>query len=67
MAASNTSINVGFIATSPDGKVVKITRELFKAFEDFVLADTPPTGSVTVHFKNGGIAGVKAVTETVYK
>jgi hypothetical protein len=55
-----------FCAVAPDGRRLRITRELFAALENF-LGPEKPCGSLTVTFRNAGIAGVETLTRTVYK
>ena len=51
---------------APDGEQINIPRELFGALGDFVRSDGP-TGSITIHFRNGGVAGLEAILKKTYK
>jgi hypothetical protein len=51
---------------APDGNQIEISRELFGALWDF-LQGNKPTGSVVIHFRNGGIAGLEAIIKKTYK
>jgi hypothetical protein len=51
---------------APDGAKVEIPEEVFAALEEFVLISRP-TGSLTIHFRNGGVAGIEALIKKVYK
>jgi len=51
---------------APDGAKVEIPEELFSALEEFVLKPRP-TGSLTIHFRNGGVAGIEALIKKIYK
>ena len=51
---------------APDGNQIEISGELFGALWDF-LQGTKPTGSVVIHFRNGGIAGLEAIIKKTYK
>lgn len=55
-----------YIVVGPDGEQIEIPRELFKALWDF-SEGTKATGSVTIHFRNGGVAGLDAVIKKTYK
>ena len=55
-----------YLVVAPDGNRVEISKELFAALWDF-LQGNKPTGSVVIHFRNGGIAGLEAVIKKVYK
>jgi hypothetical protein len=55
-----------FLVVAPDGDQVEISRELFGALWDF-LQGNQPTGSVVIHFRNGGIAGLEAIIKKTYK
>lgn len=52
--------------TSPDGRVIVVTPEVFDAFYDFMIR-YKRFGSVTVHFKMGVLAGIESVTKKIYK
>jgi hypothetical protein len=51
---------------APDGSQVEISSELFTALWDF-LQGNKSTGSVVIHFRNGGIAGLEAIVKKIYK
>ena len=51
---------------APDGSQVEISAELFGALWDF-LQGNKSTGSVVIHFRNGGIAGLEAIIKKIYK
>jgi len=55
-----------YLVVAPDGSQIQISRELFGALWEFLEGDKP-TGSVVIHFRNGGIAGLEAITKKVYK
>jgi hypothetical protein len=55
-----------YLVIAPDGSQVEISAELFGALWDF-LQGNKPTGSVVIHFRNGGIAGLEAVIKKTYK
>lgn len=55
-----------YVVIAPDGNSVEISKELFGALLDF-LQGTKPTGSVVIHFRNGGIAGLEAIIKKIYK
>jgi hypothetical protein len=51
---------------APDGSQIEISPELFGALWDF-LQGNKSTGSVVIHFRNGGIAGLEAIIKKIYK
>jgi hypothetical protein len=55
-----------YLVVAPDGDRVEIPRELFLALYDFLLG-SKASGSVTIHFRNGGVAGVEALVKKTYK
>jgi hypothetical protein len=55
-----------YLVIAPDGSQIEISRELFGALWDF-LEGNKPTGSIVIHFRNGGIAGLEAVIKKIYK
>ncbi len=55
-----------YLVVAPDGNRVEISGELFIALWDF-LEGNKPTGSVVIHFRNGGIAGLEATIKKIYK
>jgi hypothetical protein len=54
------------LVVAPDGHGVEIPKELFGLLWDF-LHGSKPSGSVVIQFRNGGIAGLEAITKKVYK
>ena len=55
-----------YVVVAPDGNSVEISKELFGALWDF-LQGSKPTGSVVIHFRNGGIASLEAIIKKIYK
>ncbi len=55
-----------YLATSPDGLKIEIPKELFMVLCDF-LDIRKNAGSMVVHFKNGGVAGLETLTRKKYK
>lgn len=43
---------------APDGQFLVIPQELWWAMQSFQKSPTRPCGKVTVHYKDGNIAGV---------
>ncbi len=56
----------GYFANSPEELQVAIPKELFTALWDFLEGERP-AGSITIHFRNGGIAGLEALIKKHYK
>lgn len=56
-----------YVALSPDGEMVVLTKEVFSALKDFRKSPEQPTGRIEIDFKMGGIAGVRCIKETRYK
>lgn len=56
----------GYFANSPEELRVAIPKELFTALWDF-LEGEKPAGSVTIHFRNSGVAGLEALIKKHYK
>lgn len=56
----------GYFANSPEELQVAIPKELFTALWDFLEGERP-AGSVTIHFRNGGVAGLEALIKKHYK
>jgi len=54
------------VVLAPDGNHIEISSELFTALWEF-LEGEKQTGSVVIHFRNGGIAGLEAIVKKVYK
>ena len=55
-----------YLVVAPDGEQIEIPKELFGLLWDF-LQGSKQTGSVNMQFRNGGIAGLEAVTKKTYK
>ena len=55
-----------FLVLAPDGNQIEISSELFNALWEFLEGDKQ-TGSVVIHFRNGGIAGLEAIIKKIYK
>jgi hypothetical protein len=55
-----------YIVVAPEGDQIEIPKELFKALWDFSQG-SKATGSVVIHFRNGGVAGLEAVIKRTYK
>ncbi|MGZ4853719.1 MAG: hypothetical protein ACXVKH_00750 [Candidatus Angelobacter sp.] len=55
-----------YLVVAPDGNQIEIPKELFGLLWDFIQG-SKPTGSVIMQFRNGGIAGLEAVTKKTYK
>jgi len=51
---------------SPDGTEIEVPPELFRAFNDFMVG-RKDAGSMIVHFRNGGVAGLETVVKKKYK
>lgn len=51
---------------SPIGDRIEIPEELFLALSDF-LQGRQSNGSVVIHFRNGGVAGLEALVTKQYK
>lgn len=47
-------------------EILVVPREVFLAFRHF-LSEEKLSGTITVHFKTGGICGVEALTKQTYK
>jgi hypothetical protein len=56
----------GYLAVSPDGREIAIPKELFVALNDF-MSTLRDTGSMVVHFRSGGIAGLETLVKKKYK
>jgi len=57
---------IQYAVVSPDGSRIEIPKELFGALWDFIEGNKP-SGSVTIQFRNGGIAGLEALIKRTYK
>jgi hypothetical protein len=55
-----------YAVVGPEGDQIEIPKELFKALWDFSQG-SKATGSVVIHFRNGGVAGLEAVIKRIYK
>lgn len=55
-----------YMAVSPEGAKVEIPKELFTVLCDF-LQLRKDAGSMVVHFRNGGVAGLEALIKKRYK
>jgi len=55
-----------YVVISPEGNQIEIPKELFGALWDF-LQGNKPSGSVTIQFRNGGVAGLEALIKKTYK
>jgi hypothetical protein len=55
-----------YVLVAPEGEQIEIPKELFKALWDFSQG-SKATGSVVIHFRNGGVAGLEAVIKRTYK
>jgi hypothetical protein len=64
--AMSTEHDEQYVVVAPDGSQIVISKELFRAFWDFLQGDKP-TGSLIMHFRNGGIAGLEALIKKIYK
>lgn len=64
--SSPTQIRGAYMAVSPEGLRVEIPKELFVVLCDF-LQIRKDAGSMVVHFRNGGVAGLEALIKKRYK
>lgn len=55
-----------YLVVGPEGDQIEIPKELFRALWDFSQG-SKATGSVVIHFRNGGVAGLEAVIKRTYK
>jgi hypothetical protein len=60
------SVRGTYMAVSPEGAKVEIPKELFTVLCDF-LQLRKDAGSMVVHFRNGGVAGLEALIKQRYK
>jgi hypothetical protein len=60
------NIRGSYMAVSPEGAKVEIPKELFTVLCDF-LQLRKDAGSMVVHFRNGGVAGLEALIKKRYK
>lgn len=64
--SSSTQARGSYMAVSPEGLRVEIPKELFSVLCDF-LQVRKDAGSMVVHFRNGGVAGLEALIKKRYK
>jgi len=64
--ASQSESRLQYAVVSPDGSRIEIPKELFRALWDFVKGDKS-SGTVTIQFRNGGVAGLEALVKRTYK
>lgn len=57
---------IRYFATSSEGTQLEIPKELFRVLWDFLNGEKQ-AGSATIHFRNGGIAGLEALIKKSYK
>lgn len=55
----------GYVLVGPTGVRVPIPKEVFDAIDKFRREKS--TGSIQLHFKSGGVAGVEAVQKHTFK
>ena len=55
-----------YAVVSPDGNRIEIPKELFQALWDFIKG-SKHSGTVTIQFRNGGVAGLEALIKRTYK
>ena len=55
-----------YMVVAPEGDQIEIPNDLYTALWDFALGSNA-TGSVVIHFRNGGVAGLEAVIKRTYK
>lgn len=48
------------------GLYYEIPRELFEALREFLVVNRD-TGSLTIHFRSGGVAGIEALRKKIFK
>ncbi|HKD82412.1 MAG TPA: hypothetical protein VKH81_22175 [Candidatus Angelobacter sp.] len=58
--------NRRYLLMSPDGTEIEVPPELFRAINDFMVG-RKDAGSMVVHFRNGGVAGLETVIKKKYK
>jgi len=64
--ASQRESRLPCVVVSPDGSRIEIPQELFGALWDFTKGNKP-SGTVTIQFRNGGVAGLEAFVKRTYK
>jgi len=55
-----------YAVVSADGGRIEIPKELFGALWDFIKGNKS-SGTVTIQFRNGGVAGLEALVKRTYK
>jgi len=55
-----------YVATAPDGAEITIPKELFVVLCDFIEGHKQ-MGTVIIHFRNGGVAGLETMIKKTYK
>jgi len=55
-----------YYVCSPGGEHIRVPRELYMALKRFMVEEKLP-GKIELHFRNGGIADLKALVEVSYK
>lgn len=66
IGGSVSNVRGSYVAVSPEGAKVEIPKELFTVLCDF-LQIRKDAGSMVVHFRNGGVAGLEALIKKRYK
>jgi hypothetical protein len=61
-----TTVGGKYMAVSPNGSQIAITKELFIALSDFIETRKCP-GSISIQFRNGEIICVEAVAKKTYR
>ncbi|MBZ5509026.1 MAG: hypothetical protein LAO78_26500 [Acidobacteriia bacterium] len=60
-------VNIGRCRVmSPEGVEIEVPSELFLALSDFMVT-RKNAGSMIVHFRNGGVAGLETLVKKKYK
>jgi len=55
-----------YLVVAPDGKEIEVPKEMFAALSDFMTM-RKDAGSMIVHFRNGGVAGLETLVKKKYK
>jgi hypothetical protein len=66
MGSNSANARSSYFALSPEGLRIEIPKELFLVLCDF-LEIRKDAGSMIVHFRNGGVAGLEALIKKKYK
>jgi hypothetical protein len=66
IGGSVANIRGPYMAVSPEGAKVDIPKELFTVLFDFIEL-RKDAGSMVVHFRNGGVAGLEVLIKKRYK